>query len=193
MVAPDLPYEDPQTTYRQRIRPALELLNGVGDRVVIVGHSLAAGYAPLVADMVPGAELVYLCPAPVGPFAQTGAPMRSSRDGFEFPPDREDGTSVWEPEVAISVMYARLAPETAQMVASCLRPGSSPADAYPLDEQPHVATTFIYAQHDEFFDPAWSTWVAQNVTRVAPIELDTGHFPMIEDPDRAAEVLLVSE
>jgi pimeloyl-ACP methyl ester carboxylesterase len=188
-VAPDLPYEDPQTTYRQRARPALELLNGIDDRVVVVGHSLAAGYAPLVADSVPGSELVYLCPAPVGPFAQTEAPMRASREGFEFPPNDPDGTSSWDPESAIAVMYVRLAPETARMVASCLRPGSSPADADPLTEQPAVPTTFIYAQHDEFFDPAWSTWMAREVAGLEPVELDTGHFPMIENPDVVADVL----
>lgn len=188
-MAPELPYEDPQTTYRDRVRPALELLNGVDDRVVVVGHSLAAGYAPLVADAVPGSELVYLCPAPVGPFAQVEAPMRSSREGFEFPPNRPDGTSVWDPEAAISVMYARLAPETARMVASCLRPGSSPADSYPLESQPDVATTFVYAEHDEFFDPAWSTWAAREVAGLDPVELDTGHFPMIEKPALVAEIL----
>jgi pimeloyl-ACP methyl ester carboxylesterase len=115
--------------------------------------------------------------------------MRSSREGFEFPPNGPDGTSVWDPEAAIAVMYARLAPETARMVASCLRPGSSPADEYPLTSQPAVPTTFIYAQHDEFFDPAWSAWVAQEVAQVDPVELDTGHFPMIEDPEVLADVL----
>jgi pimeloyl-ACP methyl ester carboxylesterase len=188
-VAPDLPYEDPQTTYSQRVRPALELLNGIDDRVVIVGHSLAAGYAPIVADMVPGSELVYLCPAPVGPFGETDAPMRSTREGFEFPPNREDGTSVWDPDKAVEVMYPRLPGETARMVASCLKPGSSPADAYPLTTQPDVPTTFMYARHDEFFDPAWSTWVARQVAHVEPVELDTGHFPMIEAPAAVVAIL----
>ena len=157
--------------------------------MVIVGHSLAAGYAPVVADMVPGSELVYVCPAPVGPFAETGAPMPSSHDGFEFPQNREDGTSVWEPDVAIQVMYSRLLPETARMVASCLKPGSSPADPYPLHAQPDVPTTFIYARHDEFFMPEWSTWVAREIANVEPVELDSGHFPMIEEPASLAEAL----
>lgn len=188
-MAPDLPFEDPSTTYAERIEPALTVLGDVPDPV-IVAHSLGTGYAPLIADARPASSLVYLCPAPVGPFDDVGAPMRSTRAGFSFPRNRPDGTSVWEPDVALSAIYPRLAPETAQMVAACLKPGSSPVDVYPLDEQPDVPTRFVYAQHDEFFEPEWSRWVAREIAGVEPIELDTGHFPMVEDPDAVAELLL---
>jgi pimeloyl-ACP methyl ester carboxylesterase len=189
VVTPDLPYEDPATTYDDRVRPALEALGEVADPV-IVGHSLGAGYAPLVAAARPAASLVYLCPAPAGPFAATEAPMRSTREGFAFPANRPDGTSVWDPDVAIAAIYPRLPAATAQMVAACLRPGASPADAYPLSTQPAVPTTFIYAKHDEFFAPDWSRWVAREVAGVEPIELDTGHFPMVEAPDALARLLV---
>jgi pimeloyl-ACP methyl ester carboxylesterase len=190
VVAPDLPYEDPRATYAERVAPALDALDGAGEPAVVVGHSLAAGYAPLVAATVSGARLVHLCPAPTGPFASAGAPMRASREGFPFPPDRPDGTSVWEPGMAIAAMYPRLAPATARAVAAGLRPGSSPPDAYPLTAPPDVPTSVVYARYDEFFDPVWSRWVAREVAGVEPIELDTGHFPMLEDPDRLAAVLL---
>jgi pimeloyl-ACP methyl ester carboxylesterase len=190
VVAPDLPYDDPRTTYAQRVAPALEALAGAGEPVVVVGHSLAAGYAPLVAAAVPAAQLIHLCPAPTGPFANAGAPMRASREGFPFPPDRPDGTSVWDAGSAIAAMYHRLEPATARALATSLRPGSSPADAYPLTAPPEVPTSVIYARYDEFFDPAWSAWIAREVAGVEPIELDTGHFPMFEDPDRLTEILL---
>src|SRR4051794_3665074 len=65
VVAPDMPLHDAETTYEERIQPALEEL---GDRPgVIVGHSLAAAYAPLVALARPGSTLIYLCPPPVLP------------------------------------------------------------------------------------------------------------------------------
>jgi pimeloyl-ACP methyl ester carboxylesterase len=157
---------------------------------ILVAHSLGTGYAPLVADQHQDAALVYLCPAPVGPFSKTDAPMRSSHEGFNFPPNRPDGTSVWDPDAAIAEMYPRLAPDAARMVAACLKPGSSPSDPYPLTTQPAVPTTFVYAAHDEFFNPDWSRWVAREVAHVEPIELDTGHFPMIEAPEALAETLL---
>src|SRR4051794_26943068 len=102
-------------------------------------------------------SLVYLCPAPVGPFARTGARVASGRKGFAFPPNRADGTSVWEPEAAIAAMYPRLPAEVARSLAERLRPGASPSDSYPLRGQPGIPTTFIYAAYDEFFEPAWSS------------------------------------
>jgi pimeloyl-ACP methyl ester carboxylesterase len=190
VIAPDLPFENPQTTYDDRIRPAVDALAGASDPVVVVGHSLGVGYTPLIVEARPGSSLVHLCPAPVGPFADLNAPMTSTQPGFEFPPNRPDGTSIWEPGAAISAIYPRLEPHVAEALAYRLKPGASPSDSYPLSAPPDVPTTLIYATHDEFFRPDWSRWVAREVAQVEPIELDTGHFPMIERPDVLAEVLV---
>jgi pimeloyl-ACP methyl ester carboxylesterase len=156
---------------------------------VVVGHSLGAGYAPVLAAAVAGASLVYLCPANVGPFGGPRPPMRVVREGFRFPRDRPDGTSEWDPDEAIRLMYPRLQPEIARALVSRLRPGASPTDAYPLTEQPAVPTRVIYALHDEFFEPDWSRWIAHHVVQVRPIQLETGHFPMIEAPDALSDAL----
>jgi pimeloyl-ACP methyl ester carboxylesterase len=190
VVAPDLPFEDPQATYAERVQPALDALAGTDEPVVVVGHSLGVGYAPLIVDARPESALVHLCPAPVGSFAEAGAPMPSTQSGFEFPPNGPDGTSVWDRDAAIRAMYPRLSPSVAQTLAERLKPGASPSDDYPLDAPPGAPTSVIYAAHDEFFRPDWSRWVARQVAHVEPIELDTGHFPMIEAPDALAAVLL---
>jgi pimeloyl-ACP methyl ester carboxylesterase len=58
-----------------------------------------------------------------------------------------------------------------------------------LTTHPNVPTTFIYAEHDEFFEPDWSRWVARAVLGVEPLEIGTGHFPMVENPDLVARLL----
>jgi pimeloyl-ACP methyl ester carboxylesterase len=189
VVAPDLPYEDPHTTYGQRIRPALEAVGDADGPIMVVGHSYGAGYAPLVADAVADATLVYVCPGRLGPFEGRKSPMRVVREGFRFPPDRSDGASVWDPDEAIRAIYPRLAPDVARLLASGLRPATAPTDSYPLKDQPAVPTGLVYARHDEFFNPDWSRWIAREILHVEPIELETGHFPMIEAPDALADAL----
>ena len=43
-VAPDMPYDDPDTGFEQRIEPALRALASVSGPVLVVGHSVSSGY-----------------------------------------------------------------------------------------------------------------------------------------------------
>src|SRR5437868_1321545 len=45
-----MPYDDPNTGYKERIVPALQALENVSGPVVVVGHSVSSGYAALVGD-----------------------------------------------------------------------------------------------------------------------------------------------
>jgi len=175
-VTPELPFHDPSAGYAERARPALEAIAGI-DRPIVVGHSLAANYAPLVAAARPDARLVHLCGALV--------PLRP---GFPFPPRHADGTTVWDPQRAVEVMYRRLPAATAAALAQRLHPMARAPDGSPLDAPPDVPTTFIYATYDEFFDPEAERAFAAKLG-LEPIEIATGHFPMVEDPERLADVL----
>src|SRR5438552_2716094 len=78
--------------------------------------------------------------------------------------------------------------QSGRELAAHLKPGASPKDAYPLSAAPAVPTAFAYARFDEFFAPAWSRWVARDAG-LPPVELPTGHFPMVEAPDELTRVL----
>jgi pimeloyl-ACP methyl ester carboxylesterase len=187
-LAPDLPFDDPNADYEERARPALEALKGVDDPIVVVGHSVGSAEATLVAAKRTPALLVYLCPR-FGSFP-TGAEAPSVfRPGFPFPPKDEEGRFVWEEDAAIAAMYPRLPEETARELAQRLRPGAFAAGDYPLTEHPDVPTALIYTTEDEFFEPEWERYVARELLRIEPIELLGGHFPMVEDPERLAQVL----
>jgi alpha/beta hydrolase family protein len=187
-LTPDLPLHDPRAGYEERTGPALAALEGAPGQVIVVGHSAASGYAALAADAQPGSVLVHLCPR-LGPFEPPAGAPPPFRTGIPFPADRTDGTSVWDPEVAIDVLYARLPPATARALARRLRPLAPPAGTFPLPGHPEVATALIYADDDELFDPGWERLMAREVLGIEPIEIPGGHFPMLEDPDGLADLL----
>jgi pimeloyl-ACP methyl ester carboxylesterase len=187
-VAPELPLDDPDATFDDRARPAIEALAGVTDAVVVVGHSMSSAYAPLVANERAETLLVHLCPS-LAPFPPPpGAPDRF-RAELPFPPARDVGITVWDPDVALSSIYARLPAETARDLAGRLRPMAPPPDAFPLAGHPDVPTALIYAADDEFFNPDWERLMAREVLGVDPIEIPGGHFPMVENPARLAGLL----
>ena len=186
--APDLPLHDPGAGYERRVRPAIEAIEEVGGPVVVVAHSQSSALGPLVAVAAPVTLLVYLCPRMGSLELPPGAPT-AFREGIPFPPAAPDGTTAWDPEVATEAMYPRLPPERARALAERLRPMAMPPDDYPLQEHPDVPTALVYASEDELFEPAFERFIARELLHVDPIELQTGHFPMVEDPDVVAELL----
>jgi pimeloyl-ACP methyl ester carboxylesterase len=189
VLTPDLPLHDPAAGYAERARPAIEALASTPAPVVVVGHSLAAGIAPIVAEGAGAAIVIYLCPAPSGPFAGIDVEVAPLRRAFALPPADEHGASVWDAERAVETMYARLPTDRARALAKRLRPGSSAPDRYPLSGHPHLPGELILATEDEFFDPEWSRRVASAVLHTEPIEIATGHFPMIEAPAELARLI----
>lgn len=188
VVIPDLPLQDPGTGFDARIRPALDALEGIGDPLVIVGHSQGTAYSSLVAAAQPDAMLVHLCPR-LGGFEPPPGGPNPFREGVPFPETGADGTSVWDEDVAIDVLYRRVPAPRAAMLAGRLRPMAMPQGAYPLEAHPDNRTVLIYAAEDELFDPDWERFMARELLGIDPIEVPTGHFPMAEDPAGLAELL----
>jgi pimeloyl-ACP methyl ester carboxylesterase len=187
-IAPALPLDDPAATFDDRARPAVDALSDIEGPVVVVGHSMSSAYAPLVANESDGALLVHLCPS-LSPFQPPPGAPDKFRSELPFPPARDDGSTVWDPEVALDSIYARLPEATARELADRLCPMSPPPDEFPLDGHPDVPTILIYAAEDEFFNPEWERVMAREVLHVEPLEIPGGHFPMAEDPAALAELL----
>lgn len=186
--APDLPLHEPKASYEDRVRPALESLEGADGPVVVVAHPQSSSLGPLVAAARPVSLLVYLCPR-MGTSAHPRGAPDPFRPGFPFPPDRPDGTKVWDPEVAAEAMYGRIPREAARDLAQRLRPMAIPPDDYPLPEHPDLPTALVYSVEDEVFDPGFERVMAREVLGIEPIELPGGHFPMVEDPGGLAALL----
>jgi pimeloyl-ACP methyl ester carboxylesterase len=188
-LTPDLPLHDPAAGSAERARPAIEALESAEPPVAVVGHSLAAGIAPIVAARTGATIVIYLCPAPTGPFADVDVEIAPVRRTFSLPPTDEHGASVWDAEVAVETIYARLPRDIARALADRLRPGSSAPNRYQLGGHPDLPGRLILATEDELFDPEWSRRVASAVLRTEPIEITAGHFPMLEAPAELARLL----
>jgi pimeloyl-ACP methyl ester carboxylesterase len=188
VVVPDLPLQDPEAGFDQRIQPALEALDGVDGPLVIVGHSQGTAYSSLVAAARPNALLVHLCPR-LGGFEPPPGGPDPFRHGIPFPEIAADGTSAWNAQVAMTALYGRVPLPRASMLAGRLRPMAMPQGDYPLTAHPANSTVLIYAAQDELFEPEWERFMARELLGVEPIEFPSGHFPMAEHPDALAELL----
>jgi pimeloyl-ACP methyl ester carboxylesterase len=188
VVAPDLPLQDPAAGYEERIQPALDAIDGMDGPLVIVGHSQGTAYSSLVAVAKPESMLIHLCPR-LGGFEEPAGAPAAFREGVPFPETGSDGTSAWDEEVAMQVLYGRVPEPRASMLAGRLRPMAMQQGEYPLESPPANATVLIYAADDELFEPDWERYMARELLRIEPIEIPGGHFPMAEDPKGLAEVL----
>jgi pimeloyl-ACP methyl ester carboxylesterase len=188
VVVPDLPLQDPEAGFDERIRPALEAIDGVEGPMVIVGHSQGTAYSSLVAAARPDAVLVHLCPRLGGFEPPAGAP-EMFRQGVPFPETLADGTSTWDEDIALEALYGRVPAPRAAMLAGRLRPMAMPPGEYPLAGPPGNPTVLIYAADDELFEPEWERFMARELLDVEPIEIPGGHFPMAQDPTALAELL----
>jgi pimeloyl-ACP methyl ester carboxylesterase len=184
VVAPDLPKEDPEADLAGYARVVVDALGDAED-VVVVGHSFGSDTAAHVAAARPVSLVVYLCPRLSVVAAPEGAPRPFHRG---FRPSRLPGLTFWEPEDAIATMYRALDPETARAAAATLGPQVDVAGPR-LSRLPEVPTEVVIARDDEVFTPEWSRFAARTLAGVEPVELDGGHFPMLERPRELADLL----
>jgi pimeloyl-ACP methyl ester carboxylesterase len=167
----------------------------VGDDVIVVGHSLNGLILPLVAARRPVAALVYLCAfLPLegkslnDQFASSTLPLLI----FAERPRRDDqGRSHWPDEAgARRGLYPDLSDADAAWAYPQLRPQAqkNAAEPHPVG-LPSVPSVSIIGAHDAVVNPEWSRVVTHERLGVAPVELETGHMPMITEPEALADTL----
>lgn len=196
-VAPDLRCDDVARGTAEYAATVVEALDGAGDDVVVVGHSLAGITVPLVAAARPVHQLVYLCallPTPGLPLAARFARENPFVPGADQGRAVDDqGRSLWmDPAAATRTLYGQCEPELAAVAVTRLCPqASTPStEPCPLRVLPDVPAAYVLATDDRIVSPAWSRAVAREELGVEPIELDgCDHSPMLSRPGRLADVL----
>jgi pimeloyl-ACP methyl ester carboxylesterase len=199
VAAVDLPCEDPQATFSEYADVVVESLEGVGDDVVVVGHSLAGHTIPLVAARRPVRRLVYLCALIALPgrsfveqLKEAGMPILLPDYEAGMSEIDEQGRRRWvDFEIAWSEMYGDCDEATARAAFDRLRlqdtaPYRVPC---PLEALPAVETVYMMGSEDRMVNPDWSRRVAPERLGVEPVELAGSHSPMIARPRELAELL----
>jgi pimeloyl-ACP methyl ester carboxylesterase len=194
VVVPDLPSEDTALGLED-YADVIEGELGDADDVVLVPHSLGGLVGPVVARRRPLAALVYLNALVPEPGLSFGEQLGvADEQVLLFEGGREvddEGRSHWpDAEATARIMYPDLSPEDARWAAGQLRAQAQRSQAEPSPEPPAgLRVESIIGSNDRVVSPSWSRRVARDRLGVDPIELPTGHFPMITHPRQLADEL----
>jgi len=188
VVTPELPADEPDasaTRYADVIAASIPK----GEYPIVVAHSAAGWFLPLVAARHRVHRMVFLAaavprigmsflemlraePEMINP-AWLGKDPRDESVANEFllhdcPPDR------------LSWAHATIRVVRAQQAMF---------ERYPLEHWPKVSTSYIVCREDRTIQPAWSHRIAKSQLGLDPIELPGGHCPYFSRPTELAEIL----
>lgn len=194
--APDLPCQSLNAGLSESTDAAIAALPDAVDEAVVVGHSLGALLAPLVAHRVPTRRMIMLAGivgAP-GSSLESLATQDVDRDVPLLEQDLEfdaEGRFRFTDAGARRVLYHDCPPETAQASIARLRfQRSMWREVADFDVWPQVETMSIVCAEDRVVNPTWSRRVARDRLGVEPIDLPGGHSPFLARPGALADILM---
>src|SRR6476469_9736619 len=197
VVAPDLPAGDDDAGLDAYVDAALFALDGAGgaDELVVVGQSLGAFTAPVVAARRDAAALVLVAPMIPRPHETPGAWWDATGQGAAYvDAARAEGRDPDAPFDADEIFLhdvpaAALAPGAEDSQEQSDRPFSDPIA---LDAWPDVPTRVIAGRFDRMFPLEFVQRIARERLGVEPEIVNSGHLPALACPDELAALLLQS-
>lgn len=199
VVAVDLPAEDGSAGFDAYADTVCAALDGHGDDVVVVGHSLGGNTIPLVAARRPVRRLVYLC-ALVPAIGRTLRDQVLNEAGMLNPlvdsglgaPDSQRSRAWIDLELARSLFYGDCDGAVADAALARLRPQSTYPYRipFPLNEFPPAPSTYIVCRDDAMVGPDWSRRIARERLGAEIVDMPGDHSPFLSHPGDLAAVLL---
>jgi thioesterase domain-containing protein len=183
-VAPDLPCDDPRAGLEAYAQTVIRALDGAGEDVVLVGHSLAGLTVPLVAAARPVARLVLLAALLPEPGRSLADQLRADKGILLAAPDLADEA------VTTAAFYTECEPEVAREAFARLRPQARApqVEPSPLTAWPDVAAEYVVCTRDRMVSPDYGARAA--AARGIPVrELASDHSPMLSRPRALAALL----
>jgi pimeloyl-ACP methyl ester carboxylesterase len=197
-LAIDLACEDPEAGCAAYADVVLAQTAGLGDDLVLVGHSLGGLTIPLIASERAVRKLVFLCALLPRPGLSLVDQLAQEPEIFvrEFGPGlvRDDrDRSYWQDEdAAIDLLYSDCPRQLASWAVARLRhQGRAPSgEPCPLARWPAVESVSVFARDDAAVNPHWSRSAALERLGSGAVELPGGHSPMLSRPAELAEALV---
>lgn len=183
-VAVDLPSDDPEAGLDAYVAAALDAATDAEGDVIVVGQSLGGFTAPVVADRLGAAELVFVTAMIPQPGETAGEWWATS--GFaELWGDQEMDTMEHFlhdlPPAVLRSVLERGDPEQTDRVM---------ADTFPLPQLPDIPTRAIAATDDRFFPVGFMDRLIRERLGVEPEHVAAGHLPALANPVALSELLL---
>lgn len=190
-VAMDLPAGDPDAGAERYAAAVTAALAAAGD-VVLVAHSLGGLCAPLVGGVRHVVYVAAMLPEPgvsVEDRARAGERMtrRGIGRGQTVGPD---GSTRWDPDAAVEVLYPDSPPALARAAAARLRPQHwrVTAEPSPLAAWPDLPGTYVLCREDRVIDAGWARAAAAR-RGLDLVELPGDHSPFLARPGELVDLL----
>lgn len=197
-LAPDLPAEDPAADLDRYVQVAVDAVRDAepafdGDeRLIVVGHSMAGVFAPMVAEALAADHLVMLAAMVPTPgergqewWTNTGHAEAQRRHLEEIgldPSSLEDPLVIFGNGMTPEVWAGVLEHERTQTG----RPFDDPC---PLDAWPSIPTTVAAARDDRFFPLDFQRTIARDRLGLEVDVVPGGHVPALSHPGALADKL----
>jgi pimeloyl-ACP methyl ester carboxylesterase len=192
-IAPSLPLDDPNA-HPSDHAAAVAGATPTGGDVVVVGQSLGAFAAPLVADEIGAALLVLVAPMVPAPGETAGDWWRNTghaeaiRDLLE----RWGPMSEWREEAFAEVFLHDVAPDVArasERFSGAPGPGMF-TERWPRESWPQVTTRVLCPRDDRLFPWEFQQRIVGDRLGLDLDEIAGGHLPMLSRPAELAQRLV---
>jgi pimeloyl-ACP methyl ester carboxylesterase len=189
VITPELPADEPDAG-AARYADAILASIPEGESAIVVAHSAAGWFLPIVAARRQLRRMVFLAAA-------------VPRIGITFVELLQAEPEMINPEwigkdpkieaVANEFLFHDCAPDRLAFAHANIRvihAQGAMVEKYPLAHWPDVPSCYIVCTEDRTIRPEWSRKIAKSQLGVEPIELAGGHCPYISRPEELARVLL---
>jgi pimeloyl-ACP methyl ester carboxylesterase len=188
--APELPISDPSATFEDHAQYVVDTMNDMGlrENVVLVGHSRGANVALRVAQHPAVKKLVFVA----GSFEASLTQQQINEHEFMMPEEvsprfregikqRGDGLTDYDPVLAKELFYHDCRPDITQDALLRLRPQRRAAESRP-EQWPTTPMESIICIADRVVNTQWSQYAARCILGIKPIEMNSGHVPLLANP-----------